>query len=190
MEIDRIYRICESVARQVWVNEPSPLYVERVTNLLFGTAAHESHFRFRRQVGVKGNAGAYGLWQLERISILDSLRRIKGPSRLRARIKDLVGDDLPSAWTLFEQEAVVQRIADAMTVPEGDKLSCVFARLHYLWKPGMVRGEIEQQAAYWKQHYNTPSGKGTVKQYMGNWERLCVPFLNGDTDAKGNTSEN
>ena len=29
-----------------------------------------------------------------------------------------------------------------------------------------VAGDIEGQAAFWKQHYNTPLGAGTVSKYM------------------------
>jgi hypothetical protein len=40
-------------------------------------------------------------------------------------------------------------------------------RLCYYRKPDALPevGDIEGQAAFWKQHYNTPLGKGTVTKY-------------------------
>ena len=41
-------------------------------------------------------------------------------------------------------------------------------RLCYYRKPDALpeAGDIEGQAAFWKQHYNTPLGKGTVTKYV------------------------
>ena len=41
-------------------------------------------------------------------------------------------------------------------------------RLCYYRKPDALpeAGDIEAQAAFWKQHYNTPLGKGTVSKYV------------------------
>ena len=41
-------------------------------------------------------------------------------------------------------------------------------RLCYYRKPDALpeAGDIEGQGQYWKQHYNTPLGKGTVTKYV------------------------
>lgn len=44
-------------------------------------------------------------------------------------------------------------------------------RIHYLRQPGAIPRDLEGQARYWKKHYNTSLGKGTVNEYMDNWDR-------------------
>lgn len=45
-------------------------------------------------------------------------------------------------------------------------LSLLFARLLYWLKGEPIPKTIEERAAYWKLHYNTPLGKGTVEHYL------------------------
>lgn len=45
-------------------------------------------------------------------------------------------------------------------------LSAIFCRLRYLTEPDPIPEDVPGRAAYWKQHYNTASGKGTVKHYQ------------------------
>ncbi len=47
-------------------------------------------------------------------------------------------------------------------------LQAAFCRLHYRRVPSTLpkAGDIEGQAMYWKKHYNTVKGKGTVKHFM------------------------
>ena len=44
-------------------------------------------------------------------------------------------------------------------------------RIHYLRIKGALaeHDDIDGQAHYWKQHYNTPQGKGTVEEYVENY---------------------
>tara|TARA_Y100000593_G_scaffold64067_1_gene118332 strand:- start:323 stop:778 length:456 start_codon:yes stop_codon:yes gene_type:complete len=41
-----------------------------------------------------------------------------------------------------------------------------FARIYYRRKPGSIPKTLEDRASYWKKHYNTEGGKGTVKHYI------------------------
>ena len=45
-------------------------------------------------------------------------------------------------------------------------LSLLFTRLHYWLKGDPIPATIEERAKYWKQHYNTVQGKGTVEHYL------------------------
>ena len=46
-------------------------------------------------------------------------------------------------------------------------------RLCYYRKPDALEaGDIEAQAASWKQHYNTPLGKGTVTKYVYKVQKI------------------
>ena len=41
-----------------------------------------------------------------------------------------------------------------------------FTRIYYRRKPGAIPKTTEERAEYWKKHYNTEQGKGTVKHYI------------------------
>lgn len=45
-------------------------------------------------------------------------------------------------------------------------LSLLFTRLHYWLKGDPIPATIEERAKYWKLHYNTVQGKGTVEHYL------------------------
>ncbi len=45
-------------------------------------------------------------------------------------------------------------------------LSLLFARLLYWLKGEPIPKTIEERASYWKLHYNTKLGKGTVEHYL------------------------
>jgi len=47
-------------------------------------------------------------------------------------------------------------------------------RLCYYRKPDALpeAGDIESQAAFWKQHHNTPLGKGTVTKYVYKVQKI------------------
>lgn len=47
-----------------------------------------------------------------------------------------------------------------------DFLSLLFTRLFYRLKGDPIPKTIEERAAYWKLHYNTKLGKGTVEHYL------------------------
>uniref|UniRef100_UPI0040473910 hypothetical protein n=1 Tax=Aliarcobacter sp. TaxID=2321116 RepID=UPI0040473910 len=45
-------------------------------------------------------------------------------------------------------------------------LALLFTRLHYRLKGDPIPKTIEERAAYWKLHYNTEKGKGTIEHYL------------------------
>ena len=45
-------------------------------------------------------------------------------------------------------------------------LSLLFTRLLYWLKGDPIPATIEERAKYWKLHYNTKAGKGTVEHYL------------------------
>ncbi|MCT7596440.1 hypothetical protein [Aliarcobacter butzleri] len=53
-------------------------------------------------------------------------------------------------------------------------LSLLFARLLYWLKGEPIPKTIEERAAYWKLHYNTKLGKGTVEHYLMMNEKYGV----------------
>ena len=55
-------------------------------------------------------------------------------------------------------------------------LSVLFARLFYMLIPDEFPDTTELQAAYWKKHYNTSSGKGTEEDYIQRGEAAIKKF--------------
>ena len=47
-------------------------------------------------------------------------------------------------------------------------LSLLFCRLFYRLRTEEIPATVEGRAAYWKRHYNTIKGKGTVEKYIQN----------------------
>lgn len=45
-------------------------------------------------------------------------------------------------------------------------LATIFARLHYKLRPGAIPQTLAERAEYWKKHYNSILGKGTVEHYI------------------------
>jgi len=51
-------------------------------------------------------------------------------------------------------------------------LSIIAMRLKYKLIPQQIPTTLEGRAAYWKQHYNSSAGKGTVKHYLESAEAI------------------
>ncbi len=127
-------------------------------DLVLGTACQESHCgKYLRQLGCSGTAGAFGVWQMEIATardIYDNYLRYK--PELKAVVDGLRGN---------------QSISDALMTNLG--YACAMCRIHYLRQPGKIPATVDGQGQYWKQYYNTKLGKGTVAEYIDNWERYA-----------------
>ncbi len=53
-------------------------------------------------------------------------------------------------------------------------LALLFTRLHYWLKGDPIPQTIEERAKYWKLHYNTALGKGTVEHYLKMNKRFGI----------------
>jgi len=173
--VDRkyIWQLCVDCSRHIYrTSPPADIYANRVAHLLFGTAAVESDgFRATRQYGAdwENNLGAFGLWQLEWVSIAESIKRfssLTNEHRLGARC---------AAWLFQHPDADpywyshIGKWGLLHMLCGWHRAACLFARLHYLWEPTPVPATVDEQAAYWKQYYNTVAGKGTPIEYVRSW---------------------
>ncbi len=127
------------------------LFSDAAVSLLLGTAAVESGCgRYLHQIG----GPALGIYQMEPATHDDIYRNFL-PSRpdLRSLMRDWSTDCgvYPSP---ADQLVYDLRYATAM------------ARLHYLRAPGAIPLSLDGQAAYYKQHYNTPLGKGSARAFI------------------------
>ena len=107
--------------------------------LLLGTAMQESGLRDIDQIG-------------------------GGPAKGPFEIEDATRADITHWATVRHPEwaEVLERL-------EGDQRDAATARLLYERAPGAIGATPEEQAAYYKQWYNTPRGAATVAEYLANW---------------------
>lgn len=135
------------------------MYSEQAENLLLGTACQESHCgEYIRQLGCTGKVGAFGIYQMELATardIYDNYLRYK--PELYAFVESLRGTSMD--------------IADALTCNLA--YATAMARLHYRRIAEQIPYNVENQAQYWKQYYNTKLGKGTPEEYIKNWKKYA-----------------
>jgi len=166
-----IFALCRSCAEAIG-GCPASDYAERVARLLFGTAAHESgEFLYNRQRGFPWAdlRGAFGLWQVELGSILDSMDYLDehgAVARAAGAWLFRNSNAAPQWYKVHSQHSLTQMISG------WERAGCLFARLHYLRVPEPISDTAEMQAAYWKRYYNTKSGKGTVEGYLKHWANV------------------
>lgn len=126
------------------------LVSESAVRLLLGTAAHESHFgTFLRQ---RGGGPALGVFQMEPATF--NWLRDKFVIHSKDSCPELAGREAEELeWDL--------------------QLSILMARLRYraVSAPLPEARSVQALAAYWKQHYNTPLGAGTVEEFQENYKK-------------------
>ena len=118
------------------------------------TAAQESHLgEYMYQIG---NGPARGCWQMEPDTELD----------------------IWNNYVAFRPELI--EMLSGYTTKSGNDLrdniayQIVMARLHYKRVPEPIPSSVEGMAEYWKRYYNTYAGKGTAKEAVENYTRLCL----------------
>lgn len=124
------------------------LFSKEAYNLMMGTALHESDGlkRITQYVGP-----ALGYWQMEPNTLYDLY-----DSYLAFR---------PGKRAMLDNFSI-----PSMTLEDNLKVNpcyaCAAARLQYLRQPGHIPQDFKGQAEYWKKHWNTEYGKGTVDEYL------------------------
>lgn len=116
-------------------------------DLLLGTAAQESAFgTYLKQV----NGPALGVFQMEPATFytVKAWAEKRFPLILEGRCATELEYDL--------------------------SIAILSARLNYLSKPDSIPESLQGQAAYWKRYWNTYLGKGTIEQYVRNWNKYVV----------------
>lgn len=132
------------------------LWSPQAENLVVGTALHESHLKYVKQI----NGPALGLFQMEPATHADLhrnfLRYNKELNLAITQLASLYTVDFPDASELMWNVGY----ATAM------------CRAHYKRvKEGLPpANRPELLAEYWKAHYNTKLGKGTVAQALPHFE--------------------
>jgi hypothetical protein len=122
------------------------LHSAAAENLLVGTAVQESHLTYL----VQHNGGtALGLYQIEPATHEDLFDNWKAAEFIERR------NYTHLVWDMSYATAI--------------------ARLIYYRRPESLPDaeDVDGLAAYWKEHYNTPLGKGTAPEWALNYRRYC-----------------
>lgn len=144
-------------ARELIVNpllQELGLWSQAAEDLLIGTAAQESHFKYIHQLG-KGPA--LGFWQMEPATHEDIWRHYLG-------IRPIIAKKIRLACDLADVDQ-----PDPEVMVYNIRYACAMCRVHYLRSSEPIPDTLEGQAAYWKTHYNTMHGAGTPEQYIANY---------------------
>lgn len=204
MSVDKraLLELCRECGATVFDRAaPNTKYAEATARLLFGTAATESHFRYRRQTVFDWgrNIGAWGLFQTEQGSVESGLNMLRTRPALAASaarfvfqqagadISPILGNEIMHAAAKavggahpLVGELRGQHSSNLLRVISGwDRLACLFARLHYMRVPAPIPLDLHGQAEYWKRYYNTHAGKGTPMKYLADWKSLAEPYVDG-----------
>jgi len=65
------------------------------------------------------------------------------------------------------------------------RYACSMARIHFIRFAEAIPKDVEDQAQYWKMYYNKPQGKGTVQEYLKNYQRFIGGRSNGQSERVG-----
>tara|TARA_R110002049_G_scaffold239404_3_gene412579 strand:+ start:1940 stop:2359 length:420 start_codon:yes stop_codon:yes gene_type:complete len=131
-------------------------------NLLMGTAAQESHLG--TYLAQLGGGPALGIFQMEPAThqdIWDNFLRYK--TYIRAGVLEGV----PPTHREPSQSA-----AHASLLIHDLSYATAMARIHYLRVSEALPADpddVEALGTYWKNHYNTHRGRGTVAEFVSNY---------------------
>lgn len=133
------------------------LWSPAAENLLLGTAAQESQLGYYL---VQRNGPALGIYQIE-----------------PATHRDVWTHYLSYRLPLADRVSKLTVSSPKLTVPDTMLITnlaytTAIARIIYqrAAQPLPPADDIEQLANYWKQHFNTPLGKGTVIEFIQNYK--------------------
>lgn len=133
------------------------LWSEVAENLVYGTGSQESGRWTWIDQTTPGPGPAYGPWQMEELTFNDHMRKLEKYPALLTKVNSLrLGDR-----TLGIQELHGNWFFGA-----------AMCRVHYLFRSGPLPSDpenIEELGNFWKAHYNTSAGKGTVSEFIGNY---------------------
>jgi hypothetical protein len=144
-------------------HHPEIRHDESVENLLLGTAVHESMGLDR--LFQMGGGPALGVYQIEPAtheSIWDNYLARK--PKLASTIRGLASQRSFIESNKLLNRELVTNLAYATAI----------ARLVYLPVPDQIPDSLEEQAEYYKKHFNTPAGSATPEEYIENYRRFVL----------------
>ena len=129
------------------------LHSESAENLVMGTAAVESRLEYVKQIG----GPALGLWQME----------------------PATHDDIWDRWLTYRSNFMQVMLAaiGCEGFPAAERMiwdlryAAIMCRIHYRRRPEALpdKDDVWGMAGYWKSHYNTTAGRGTVEKFVDSY---------------------
>ena len=123
-------------------------------NLLMGTAATESLGGYYL---VQNNGPGLGIYSMEPATHDDIWRYLNRPEN--RELRNIVSG--------------MSKGREALDMVHDIRYATAMARIKYWMRPEPMPRKLETQARYWKKHYNTPLGRGTVSGYLQNYRRYA-----------------
>ncbi len=134
------------------------LWSEAAENLLLGTAAQESQM------------GRY-------------LRQIQGPALSIFQVEPATHQDIYDNYLIYHGHLL--GVVVGLTVPKIPRVeqlawnlmyAAAIARVHYrrVKEPLPDANDVSALGCYWKNHYNTLKGKGTVEEFVKNYTAMVL----------------
>lgn len=136
------------------------LWSDAAEYLLLGTAAQESHLGYHL---TQIHGPALGIYQIEPATHADVWQNyLEYQPSLAEKVQTLLSP--------FNAQDKDQALITNLTY------STAIARIIYYRfpKPLPAAYDLSGLADYWKQHYNTPSGQGTVEEFMTNYKEMLL----------------
>lgn len=132
------------------------LFSVSAVNLILGTAAQESQFKYIRQLG---GGPALGIYQMEPAThddVWDNYLAYR--TELAGKLRAL------ASQKLFYDHAADEMIGNIY-------YATAMCRVHYLrvTDPLPATDDIVAMGNYWKLHYNTPQGNGTAREFVDHF---------------------
>lgn len=137
--------------------EPEIKYSINAENLILGTIAQESAYgKYREQLG---GGPAKGVCQIEPNTFNDIINNyLKYRPHILHKVAQISGVLAPQSDDLIHN----------------DKLSICICRIHYLRIKESIPKDLIGWANYWKKYYNTIKGKGTINEFIKNYELYVI----------------
>lgn len=138
------------------------LYSLAAEQLVIGTIAQESQGSYLKQLG---NGPALGLIQMEPATHKDIwMNFIRYKRAIRHALLLMTSDSVDEG---YEQNGWPDHVALVWNL----RYAIAMCRVHYYRKPEALpkANDINALAEYWKEHYNTVHGAGTVEEFIKNF---------------------
>jgi len=131
------------------------LHSKAAENLLMGTAAQES--KLGEYLVQLGNGPARGIFQMERATEKDIwINYLAYQPKLAAKVLAIT-----ATLTPYYQDEILYNL----------RYAAAMCRIHYLRKKEKLpdQNDVGALGKYWKDHYNTHLGRGTVAEFKRNY---------------------
>ncbi len=98
-----------------------------------------------------------------------------GPAYGPGQMEKPTHDDIWKNYLLYQKD-LAQAVKSLSILQDVEELrwnlfyAAAMTRVHYRRVKSPLPNSIEGRAQYWKDHYNTAQGKGTVEEYLRNWK--------------------